>query len=254
MHEQHQNCYEDACLCSLFFYKYVLHRHVQVTCSRGNAAMRLLARNWTQLLSLVVLTRFANLGWWTGIAAPDPFTGAACKQCDSYKSTSSKDCGGSMKKSSNCTENSTIGLLMVALIDVPLKLHRFTQVFSFPSESHVTLKVFPCQEVLRCPGKRRKTWTQALLGTSADFTVLHSWQRLFSANNSVIWGSMIRCIWQNILGPATVSKNLIYSFYEGNPINFHCRPLPWMCNRKSQKIRCYRVLAGPKIYPVIFCT
>lgn len=179
----------------LAFYKYVLHRHVQVTCSRGNAAMRLLARNWTQLLSLVVLTRFANLGWWTGIAAPDPFTGAACKQCDSYKSTSSKDCGGSMKKSSNCTEDSTIGLLMVALIDVPLKLQWFSLVFSFPSESHVTLKVFPCQEVLRCPGKRRKTWTQALLGVSADFTVLHSWQRLLSANNSVIWGSMIRCIW-----------------------------------------------------------
>lgn len=69
----------------LVFCKYVLHRYVQVTCSRGNAAMRLLARNWTQLLSLVVLTRFANLGWWTGIAAPDPFTGTACKQFDFFK-------------------------------------------------------------------------------------------------------------------------------------------------------------------------
>ena len=75
---------------------------------------------------VVVMTRFANHGWWTGIAAPDPFTGAACEQCDSYKLTSSKEYGGSMKKSSHCTENSIIGLLMVASIEVPLKLRRFS--------------------------------------------------------------------------------------------------------------------------------
>ena len=57
-----------------------------------------------------------------------------------------------MKKSSNCTENSTIGLLMVALIDVPLNLRRFSQVFSSPSESLCDVEGFPM------PGGTALSW------------------------------------------------------------------------------------------------